>query len=54
MGTGTGQAVDQNLTANFTWTETGAVRGTMVANLSNGQIFQGPFFQITQESQFCH
>ena len=51
MGTGTGQAVNQNLTANFTWTETGAVRGTMVANLSNGQVFQGTFFQITQESE---
>ncbi len=51
MGTGTGEAPDQKLTANFTWTESGAVRGTMVASLSNGQVFQGPFFQITQESQ---
>ena len=51
MGTGTGQSTTQNLTANFSWTESGATRGTMVANLSNGQVFQGSFFQVTQESR---
>ena len=35
------------LGANFSWTETGGTRGTMVAQLDNGQVFQGPFFQIT-------
>ena len=49
-GIGTGQAVGANIGANFTWTENGASRGSMVAQLSNGQVFQGPFFQITSES----
>ena len=50
-GIGTGQGVGQNIGATFSWTETGATRGTMVAQLSNGEVFQGPMFQITQESQ---
>jgi hypothetical protein len=50
-GVGTGQAVGQNLGATFTWTENGGTRGTMVAQLSNGQVYQGPFFQVTQESR---
>ena len=50
MGVGTGQAVGSNVGVNFTWTETGN-GGTMVANLSDGRVFQGPFFQITQESR---
>ena len=49
-GVGTGQVVGQNIGATFTWTESGGTRGTMVAQLSNGQVFQGPFFQITSES----
>jgi hypothetical protein len=51
-GIGTGQAVGQNVTANFSWTETGSTRGTMQAILSNGETYQGPFFQITQESRY--
>jgi hypothetical protein len=50
-GVGYGQSARGNLAAAFTWTETGGTRGTMVASLNNGQIFQGPFFQITQESR---
>src|SRR3982750_4399590 len=49
-GVGTGQSANGALGATFTWTETGGTQGSMVASLSNGQIFQGPFFQITQES----
>ena len=49
-GIGTGQAVGQNIGATFTWTETGGTRGTMVAQLSNGEVYQGPMFQITSES----
>jgi hypothetical protein len=49
-GVGTGQVVGQNIGATFTWTETGGTRGTMLAQLSNGEAFQGPFFQITSES----
>jgi len=50
-GIGTGQAVGQNLGATFTWTETGGTHGMMTAQLSDGRVFQGQFFQITQESR---
>src|SRR3954451_14956377 len=50
-GVGTGQSATGGLGATFTWTETGGTRGNMVASLTNGQIFQGPMFQITQESR---
>ena len=46
-GIGTGQSANGALGATFSWTETGGTRGTMVASLTNGQIFQGQFFQIT-------
>jgi len=49
-GVGTGQVVGQNVGATFTWTESGGTHGNMVAQLSNGEVFQGPFFQITSES----
>src|SRR5690348_7256193 len=49
-GIGTGQVVGQNVGATFNWTQNGGTRGTMVAQLSDGQVFQGPFFQITSES----
>ena len=49
-GIGTGQVVGSNVTANFSWNETGGTRGTMVAQLSNGETFQGPMFQITSQS----
>jgi len=49
-GFGTGQSATGNVGATFSWTETGGTRGTMVAHLSNGQLFQGPMFQITQEA----
>ena len=50
-GIGTGQSQNGNLGATFSWTETGGTQGTMVAQLSNGQVFQGPMFQITQETR---
>jgi len=50
-GVGTGYSPNGSVGATFTWTETGGTRGTMVAQLSNGQIYQGPMFQITQESR---
>ena len=49
-GIGTGQSIGGNLGATFSWTETGGTQGTMVAQLTNGQLFQGPMFQITSES----
>ena len=50
-GFGTGQTNNGNVTANFSWTENAGTHGTMLANLSNGQTYQGQFFQITQESR---
>ena len=50
-GFGTGQSAGGNLSATFNWTATGATRGTMIARLGNGQVFQGQFFQITQETR---
>jgi hypothetical protein len=49
-GVGYGQATRGNLGATFTWSESGGTHGTMVAQLTNGQVFQGQFFQITSES----
>ena len=50
-GIGTGQSANGNISATFTWTERGGTEGTMVAQLSNGQVFQGPMFQVTQEAR---
>jgi hypothetical protein len=50
-GVGTGQSATGNIGATFTWRETGGTQGMMVAQLSNGQVYQGPMFQITQESR---
>ena len=49
-GVGFGQAIGQRLGATFTWSENGN-QGSMAAQLSDGRMFQGPFFQITQESR---
>jgi hypothetical protein len=50
-GMGTGQSPNGALGATFTWTENGGTQGTMVAQLSNGQVYQGPMFQITSEAR---
>ena len=49
-GFGTGQSVVGNVGAQFSYTQTGPARGTMVASLTNGQVYQGVFFQIRSES----
>jgi len=50
-GIGTGQSTNGGIGATFTWRETGSTRGTMIAQLSNGEVFQGPMFQVTQEAR---
>jgi hypothetical protein len=50
-GMGTGQSAKGNLGATFVWRETGGTRGTMTASLTNGHVYQGQMFQITQESR---
>lgn len=49
-GFGTGQSATGHIGATFSWTETAGTHGTMVATLTNGEVFQGQFFQITSES----
>jgi hypothetical protein len=49
-GFGTGQSTTGNVSATFNWTESGGTHGMMISRLSNGEAFQGPFFQITSES----
>ena len=49
-GIGTGQSTTGNVGATFSWIETDGTHGTMAATLSNGEVFQGIFFQITSES----
>jgi hypothetical protein len=49
-GFGTGQSAVGNVGAQFSYTQTGAARGTMAARLTNGQVYQGVFFQIRSES----
>lgn len=50
-GVGTGQSTRGNLGVTFTWRETGGTQGTMIAQLSNGEVYQGPMFQITSEAR---
>ena len=49
-GIGTGQSTTGSLGVTFSWVENGGTDGKMSATLSNGEIFQGVFFQITSES----
>ncbi len=49
-GVGSGQSESGTVGATFTWSGS-SNSGTMVANLTDGRVFQGPFFQITQQSQ---
>ena len=47
MGTGTGNARNSDLHANFAWKSTDDRTGTLTATLSNGETFSGPFFQVS-------
>ena len=49
-GIGTGQAIGK-ISAPIQLDRDRRHAGTMIAQLSNGQVFQGPFFQITQEAR---
>jgi len=49
-GFGTGQSQNGGIGVTFSWTETGGTHGHMIAQLNNGQIYQGQFFQITAET----
>jgi hypothetical protein len=49
-GTGAGQAVSGGETATFTWKSDTDTGGTMTAGLSDGSTYEGPFFQVTQDS----
>lgn len=52
MGTGVGNARNGgDVNANFAWKSTDDRTGTLTANLSNGDSFSGPFFQVTQDTR---
>jgi hypothetical protein len=47
MRTGSGSATSGTNSANFSWTGSGNVSGSMAATLANGETFTGRFSQIT-------
>ena len=51
MGTGVGNVRNGDLQANFAWKSTDDRTGTLTANLSNGNTFSGPFFQVTHDTR---
>jgi hypothetical protein len=50
-GVGMGSSRTGTVTAQFTWKQEGARSGQMTASLSTGQVYVGPFFQITSETR---
>ena len=51
QGVGTAQGVSAPLGATLNWRATGANQGTMRATLSDGRVYDGQFFQITQQTE---
>jgi hypothetical protein len=51
MGTGFGDSRNGDIHAAFAWKSTDDRTGTLTANLSNGDIFSGPFFQVTRDTR---
>jgi hypothetical protein len=51
MGTGSGNARNSDLHANFAWKSSDDRTGTLTATLSNGETFSGPFFQVTHDTR---
>ena len=50
-GTGVGSTPGGGVTAIFAWTAEGPRSGTMTATLSTGDLYRGPFFQVTRETR---
>jgi hypothetical protein len=50
-GVGTGASRGGNVTAQFSWKESGAQKGEMTAVLGTGETYSGQFFQITDQTQ---
>ncbi len=48
-GVGTGEVRGAALSASFSW-QGSATRGKMTATLTDGEMYQGQFFQVTQET----
>jgi hypothetical protein len=51
MGSGVGQERGGDVKADFSWKSTDDRTGTITANLSNGENFSGPFFQVTRDTR---
>jgi hypothetical protein len=50
-GTGIGSSAGGAVSATFTWVASSPRSGTMTAILNSGAAYQGPFFQVTQETR---
>jgi hypothetical protein len=50
MGVGTGESANGKVSASIVWTQEGGTSGTMTANISDGQSYQGSFFEVTSET----
>jgi hypothetical protein len=50
-GSGTGFSRRGGLHADLSWTAQDSRSGSMTAQLSNGQVYQGTFFQLTSETR---
>lgn len=48
---GSGLPVPGPIQANFSWHAEGRMRGTMTAMLLNGDVYEGPYFQITRRTK---
>jgi len=50
VGTGTAISLSGDVRATFAWEDRGH-EGTMTATLSTGEVFTGPFFQVTRDTR---
>ena len=50
MGVGTGSSKPGGVTATFAWKSESGTNGAMTANLSTGDTYQGPYFEVTHET----
>ena len=49
-GNVTANSANGKVSASIVWTQEGGTSGTMTANISDGQSYQGSFFEVTSET----
>ena len=50
MGTGSGSTLSGGSATTFSWKSSDGVSGTMSATLSDGTVYNGQYFQVTQDT----